>query len=101
MVKINDFENPDICSDGVGVGEIEAVEVIIYPNPASDVLTINTGNLKNAQVELFDIAGRTLFHQKLTSSSSNIDVSDLANGIYICAVISGNQVVKREKILKQ
>lgn len=80
------------------ITENDAAKVLIYPNPATDMLTINTGNLQGVQVELFDISGRKLLQQKVTSSLESIDVSALTNGVYICAITANNRVVKREKI---
>ena len=76
-----------------------AQQIKIFPNPANDVLTLNTGNLKNIQLELFDISGRKLFQQKVSYSQENVDVSSFANGVYICTITSNNQTVKREKIV--
>lgn len=83
----------------VGIEEDEANNIKIYPNPATDIFTINSGSLQNIQVELFDISGRKLFQQKVIANQENIDVSSLANGVYICTIISNNKIVKREKVI--
>jgi len=84
---------------GVGVDENSFEEIKIYPNPANDFLTLNTGDLKNIQVEFFDISGRKLFQQKVNTNQESIDVSALANGLYVCTVYSGDKVVRREKVV--
>ena len=83
----------------LSVEENIAQQIKIFPNPANDVLILNTGDLKNIQIELFDISGRKLLQKKLNSSQENVDVSSFANGVYICTITSNNQTVKREKIV--
>lgn len=85
--------------EGVAVSESPAQQISLFPNPAANTLTISTGNLQNAQVELFDISGRKLFQQNLTASQQSVDVSGYANGIYICVVTANGKVVRREKIV--
>ncbi len=89
-----------ITVECVSVAESSVENTIaIYPNPATTNLTINTGNLQNIQVELFDISGRKLVQQSVVNSLQTLDVSGLSNGVYICVVTAGNKVVKREKII--
>lgn len=83
----------------VGIKENIFEQVKVYPNPAADFITINTGDLKNIQVELFDISGRKLLQQNVVNSLQTLDVSGLSNGVYICVVTAGNRVIKREKVI--
>ncbi len=87
------------CDSLTGVNEYPAQQIALFPNPASNTLTISTGKLQNAQVALFDISGRKLFQQKLTANQQSFDVSGYANGLYISTVTADGKVVKREKII--
>lgn len=67
----------------------------IYPNPAKDVISIETDNVKISSVELF-----TLLGQKVKSQSSLTDnklsVSDLSKGIYLLKVSAeGSSTTKK------
>jgi OmpA-OmpF porin, OOP family len=88
-----------VCCDISGCIQDHESTITLFPNPAKNTLTISTGNIQNAQVELFDISGRKLFQQNLTASQQSIDVSGYANGIYIFAVTANGKVVKREKVI--
>jgi len=59
----------------------------IYPNPASNWLTIHLKDIKpgNINIEVFDLAGKRMITQTkiLTSNLFDINVSSLTNGIYI------------------
>ena len=69
--------------------EIQSLEV--YPNPVSDIITvvIPQGNT-STHFELYNIFGQKVIHQSIPSSQKklNVDVSDLPDGIYVCAIIS-------------
>ncbi len=87
------------CDSLIGIDENPSNNINIYPNPASDIITINTGTLQDVEIELFDIAGRKLLQQKVSDATSTIDVSGLANGVYICQVSSKGRIIKREKVI--
>lgn len=58
----------------------------IYPNPATSTATINT-NLKNnsyGQLRLYDITGRLILEDIITTRSATINISSLPPGMYIC-----------------
>ncbi len=68
----------------------------IYPNPASDILTIAT-ELRVKEVSIHDIYGRAVRQQvNETTGQQVVDVADLENGIYFINIKTdkGN-IVKR------
>jgi hypothetical protein len=58
----------------------------IYPNPATNSFTIYVENAKNTDLCLIDITGKIVRHQVLTSNESNIDISDLSEGLYVVRI---------------
>jgi Secretion system C-terminal sorting domain len=66
----------------------------IYPNPATDVLNIETDNeLKSA--EIYSLLGQKV----LTSNSKQINVSSLAKGIYMVRIENENNAVGTQKLI--
>ena len=68
----------------------------IYPNPASDILTIAT-ELRVEEIAIYDIYGRAVRQQvNETTGQQVVDVADLENGIYFINIKTdkGN-IVKR------
>ena len=62
-----------------GVEEIDNEEVVIYPNPVNDIVMIEThGRASLQNVIIYDVNGRKV----LSTSESQIDISNLPNGIY-------------------
>ena len=76
-------ENPD--------GGDDSDKVIIYPNPASDELTIEVYNSDDFEVTIFDSLGRKLYFNDINNLNKvKIDVSKFAAGNYIVDVKYGN-----------
>lgn len=65
--------------DGLG-------NVTIYPNPANDVLNIET-NLKEVSVIIRDVSGKMIFSRDNFSESQTINLSDFAAGSYWVEII--------------
>ena len=78
----------------------ETQELLIYPNPVSDYLTVR--NVKNIEIlNILDISGRTIFTKQLSGKENIIiDVSKFRTGTYFMVAEADNevfttQVVKR------
>lgn len=106
-VNINGFNNQDVyiafrhynCTDiywlfidditvtagtVTGIDGVNEANVSIFPNPANDMVTVNAEGLNS--VEVYDMSGRKV----LTSNSSNINMSELSNGVYMFRVMTEN-----------
>jgi Concanavalin A-like lectin/glucanases superfamily/Secretion system C-terminal sorting domain/Ig-like domain CHU_C associated len=60
----------------------------IYPNPATSLVNIDFQDVEDAAVTVSDINGRVLFTQKLNKTSNNVNIENLASGIYLFKVSS-------------
>jgi hypothetical protein len=68
----------------------------VYPNPASDKLYFDFGNInaKNCIVKIIDITGKAVASK--TGKADFIDISGIADGFYIVSVSAdGNSVTKK------
>lgn len=65
---------------------IATLNIVIYPNPAQDILLVKGVELQTLRV--FDLQGRLL----KTTDDAQVTVSDLASGTYLLQV--GTQVVR-------
>jgi hypothetical protein len=70
-----------------------------YPNPVSDVLTVETSVSEMSQLEITDAIGRVVFKQNVESGSYQIPTSSLVNGMYIVKLSNKNDV-SIQKIIK-
>ena len=80
---------------GNSISNISNIELTLYPNPASDVLKINTSS-NVSRVELYDLSGRKLISQS-GAMISEINVSSLHGGYYFVKVTmqNGSSITKR------
>jgi len=75
-------------------------EILLYPNPVSDKLSIKTSNINTQIIEITDIMGKVIgkFEPK---EAFQIDVSAYANGIYIVKLKTDNNNTIYKKFIKQ
>lgn len=63
-------------------------EIKLFPNPVTDKLTIIRSENTNARAEIYSLLGQKLYSCVLKDESTNIDVSNFLNGIYLVLLIS-------------
>jgi hypothetical protein len=75
----------------------------VFPNPTTDVLTINVVNTNDLQLDyqMIDMNGRVLIAQKNISNETNISVSSFPSAIYFLKITNQNKEVKTFKIIKK
>lgn len=75
-----------------------------FPNPTSSILYISFRNQSNEKSKLvfFNSLGETVMEQSVTKDSKQIiiDVSQWAQGVYFCKLISGDAIIVK-KLLKE
>ncbi|MCF8303979.1 MAG: T9SS type A sorting domain-containing protein [Bacteroidales bacterium] len=88
--------------DCTGLDEKDNYSLSVWPNPANEALNINGGNLsEEVNLKIYDVSGKlVLENQNLDLSKSNqkLNISHLKQGVYFLE-ITGNEAVKREKIV--
>jgi len=82
----------------IGVSQASA-NFLIYPNPVSDFLNIETGNAEIFSLEIYSFNGQLIFRKNKEGSSMQIDLSSFQKGIYFITVRS-RDYVGTEKIIK-
>ncbi|MGD0711307.1 MAG: T9SS type A sorting domain-containing protein [Bacteroidales bacterium] len=73
--------------DHTGIEEINNVDnnIVVYPNPANNYLTIDWGNSPstNCDLQVFDIIGNNVLDKHSINKKTKIDISALPVGIYV------------------
>jgi hypothetical protein len=80
----------------LGVAESEAIrELKLFPNPTSDILTIEMRNVAlPAEVCIFSAAGRELMKHLVAFSGFTLDCRSLPSGFYHVIVINDDALVR-------
>jgi hypothetical protein len=83
----------------VGIAEQQQNAVTIYPNPATNTLTIETQTAQGIY-QLQDITGKVLLSGSVTANKFSLDISALSKGIYLLSVIDDKQHVNRKIVIE-
>lgn len=85
---------------GLSLQEEEFFEFKVFPNPANDILNVQIPTINDiTTLRIFDVLGKFVLEQNLTESSSQLDMSSMAPGLYIMTFQSGN-ASKTFKLIK-
>jgi hypothetical protein len=72
-----------IESTTVSVSEWSALSAALFPNPASNMITVRSYNVADRMMlEVYDLSGREVFSTQMLSSTIRVDVSAWQNGLY-------------------
>lgn len=105
---VSEILNPEINTTvtvveeatSVGIFKPTAVDLLVYPNPATDVLYLGSSQLINRQnATVFDISGKVVLESALINDQLN--VSDLNSGVYFLRVVLENGEILNQKFIKQ
>lgn len=88
---VTDFE------EFLSIGETTAVTIAMFPNPASDQITISTGVNTAMNVSIFEITGKKVIE---TTTANPIDVSALASGVYVVQVADATSSTTAKLVIK-
>ena len=87
-----------------GLNETEPININIYPNPANNIITLEIPVEKFIEHELSfqltDIQGRLMKSASISESMQQIDISDIADGMYLLKVFYGADLLMVVKQMK-
>lgn len=85
---------------GLGFNETNALDVNVYPNPASELINIEmTGNVFSGY-NLVDISGKTVMSDKVVGDNIKIDVKHLSTGVYTIELKGDNALTRKRVVIK-
>ncbi len=70
-------------------------EINIYPNPVKDLLSIKCASPINSTIDIYNIIGVKVKSFLNDGNLSNLNISDLKNGMYILRITSGNTIYSK------
>ena len=74
--------------------------ISIYPNPVTEILNINTGNLSYSTLLISNYLGAMVGKYQLRSSDTKIDIHELPSGVYNITLV-GNDGEQMSKFIKR
>ncbi len=90
------------ASGGIGIEELQNISMKLSPNPTSSKinLVLENAELKDAQVIVTDMLGRTVFEGGF-STQSKAEISFERKGMYLVSLKLEGQVVETQKVIVQ
>ncbi len=80
-----------------GIVETNTFSTAIFPNPTNDAISISgDASLINSVVQIYDAIGALVMTEKMSTVSTTLSLSHLANGLYTVIIISNS----KQSILK-
>ncbi|MDR2979239.1 MAG: C10 family peptidase [Bacteroidales bacterium] len=90
--------------DGTSIASIEKGKIELYPNPASNYVTIVLGdNQSGAQLAVMDITGKTIFSDLIPAGELQyqLNTSDIPSGMYIVKMTNSKSVMTGKLIIEK
>ena len=97
----DEWNNPPAVNiTGFFLNNIEQ-KILCYPNPASDIVTLNLNNTNNVDLTLniYNIIGELVRSELVQQNQQKINISDFSNGIYMIEIKSKEWAEKQKLII--
>ena len=83
-----------VFANNIGVNESEDKDILVYPNPTNDKVTIECERLSH--VRIVNTFGQTVYNANHEGNQAVIDLSQMAKGIYMMHIeANGGQMVRK------
>ncbi|MBK9591616.1 MAG: T9SS type A sorting domain-containing protein [Crocinitomicaceae bacterium] len=97
------YKSADISNIGLHE-ELKQLDIIIYPNPASEIVTIDLrqagfNSEQNPIVQIFDLTGRLIKTSEMTNSLLQLNTADWSEGTYLIRVSVNDQMVVKKLVI--
>jgi hypothetical protein len=85
-----------------GITNVDAANKIsISPNPAQNTISINGINLTNCKIQITNTVGQVFNNDVIATNSKSIDISSLANGVYLLSITNQEQTITKKFIVNK
>ena len=93
----SEFSAPFVVTDSI----LATPQVLAYPNPATNVLTLLSKRPGPVTMRIFDMMGRMLLQQQDVTGALQVDVSRWAKGVYIVQLVDqATQATEKVVVVK-
>jgi len=94
MVQVNVVSN---VVTGIAINKISN-ELSVFPNPAKDILIIESSSNEKQNLEIFDLTGKQVFAQTFNDKTT-IDISALNAGVYTLSVKNSMGIATKKLVI--
>lgn len=87
-----------ISMQTTGINDIDLSGLKVYPNPAHNIINVESSSLHINCIQLVDCKGRILYRTQKVKSKHEINISDFKSGVYILRITTNESVYTKEII---
>jgi hypothetical protein len=101
-LPVTSDESQEVRSEQFFVEKVAQVEIKIYPNPTTEIVTLEITNMEQLQTgsfTLYSLAGQLLQENPVHSATTSVSLASLPKGAYILKVHI-NEKIEDWKIIK-
>ncbi len=77
--------------------EIEEIDIKLYPNPTSDMITLET-SLDNGRLTIKGLDGKIIDERNISKGKNHIDFQNYSSGIYVFTIQFNNGLISKRVI---
>ncbi len=75
---------------GISTNIMNEGGIFIYPNPATNLLTLRCEELISKEIKIVNLLGKTVYQATIINHLSTIDISNLSSGVYFIQLKQGS-----------
>lgn len=96
--------NADPLEDPTSIRSLNNANVAmnLYPSPTKRDINIELGDINltnNIQVEIFNLLGKKVYSDVVSTSKLNVNVSSYSNGLYLVSILENGKVISNSKFV--
>ena len=73
----------------------------VYPNPASEIININSTKMLNAAITISDLTGKVVKTSTINGLTASVNTSGLNSGIYYVTISEGNSTSTQKVVIRK
>jgi hypothetical protein len=81
--------------------EASTSEFSVYPNPASEVININSTKMLNAVITISDLTGKVVKTSTINGLTASVNTSGLNSGIYYVTITEGSSTSTQKVVIRK
>ncbi len=86
-------------TDSAVIDQVFSDKIVVYPNPSKGLFTLN--NVQDAAIQIYNMQGIKVFEKNNLDSHTQINISQLADGIYLAKFIKDNKIGIKKIIINK
>ena len=93
----------DNLISGISDQNSEKIALMLFPNPASEIVTLNVDDMNNIDftLSIYNVFGALVKSEILKQNNQQINIGDLSSGIYMVEIKSKEWAGKQKLIIQR